>query len=412
MALGWRRSRSQAQGNAAPESRAADNLAADRNMFTQSATENAVSPALGSAAPEGGSLKGYSTLCRMARFGANLSDAHSCFVFFPSTVVGALEPGLVPPQSSPDGLVLSGYHSLSPEVIPHCEVPRASGLIGWVASHSRAIHVSPFELDSRTLGIYATDQQLKSFIGLPVVLQDPYDMLGSAGIPPEHLTGVLACDSKKSFAFSKLQGKLLEDLSREIAASVALLIEQQGRAHPDVAWHSFLRRATELSRSISIGSLEIVRIVPNNFGLLERTCGTSAALIACEQIFRIVRQILPPHFPAVRLINGDIVMAFDNMMTSFYESRIRAVSSHHQGRHPARSSAAAEGLQFEFIKASGRDRKRKDCTIEELVQLTSVDQAGSTASSAARSTMTGTDASRAGSVVRLEREVNYGNRRA
>lgn len=367
-------------------------------------------------AQEGGSLRGYTTLCRLARFGANLADAHSCFLFFHGALVSALDPGIVPPGGM-QHMVLAGFHSLSPEIVPHCVVSADSGLIGWVASHRRSIHVSPFELDSRTLGIYSADQQLKSFIGIPILLQDSYEMLGAAGVAPAQLTGVLACDSKKSFAFSKLQGKLLEDLSREIAETVELLVEQQGRAHPDVAWHLFLRRAAELARSIRISSVEVVRVVTTNFRSIERKVGTSAALTASEQLHRIIRQILPPHFPSVRLINGDVLMAFDNMMASFYESRIKAVSSHHHTRH----SLTAEPLQFEFIRASSRDKRRKDVTIEELVQMTSVDdgsyrspeQQGSRR--ADPGTASSTPASQGqprGGIVRLEKAVGYGNGRS
>jgi hypothetical protein len=324
-------------------------------------------------------------------------------------------------------MVLAGFHSLCPEVIPHSQVSRGNGLVGWVAKHARSIHVSPFELDSRTLGIYSSDQQLKSFIGIPIRLDDTYGMLASSGAEQEHLTGVLACDSKKSFAFSKLQGKLLEDLAREVSSTVGLLVEQQGRAHPDVAWHSFLRRASELSRSVGIQSLEITRIVPTNFHELERTSGTSAALTAVEQVYRIVQQILPPHFPCVRLANGDIVIALDNMMISFYESRIRAVSAHHLSRS---GSASVEALQFEFVKAGGRDKRRKTATVEELVQLTSMEPAelrsslaqarGSSAGSAAgsmggavgTSSQAGAGANTSSAVLRLEREVGYGYRRA
>lgn len=369
------------------------------------------------------SQRGYADLCRLARFGANLADAHSCFIFFHASVIASLDPSLIGPEGVPDTMVLAGFHSLCPEVIPHSQVSRGNGLVGWVAKHARSIHVSPFELDSRTLGIYSSDQQLKSFIGIPIRLDDTYGMLASSGAEQEHLTGVLACDSKKSFAFSKLQGKLLEDLAREVSSTVGLLVEQQGRAHPDVAWHSFLRRASELSRSVGIQSLEVTRIVPTNFHALERSSGTSAALTAVEQVYRIVQQILPPHFPCVRLANGDIVIALDNMMISFYESRIRAVSAHHLSRA---GSASVEALQFEFVKAGGRDKRRKTATVEELVQLTSTEPAelrNSLASGlGAQGGVMGLGSQGAmshdakgpssSSVLRLDKEVGYGYRRA
>jgi hypothetical protein len=109
----------------------------------------------------------------------------------------------------------------------NAKIARGNGLIGWVAKHNRSIHVSPFERDSRTLGIYSEDQQLKSFIGIPVNLGAGNPSGGasspSAGGEESANVGVIACDSKKSFAFSKLQGKLLEDLAAEVSNTVRLI---------------------------------------------------------------------------------------------------------------------------------------------------------------------------------------------
>jgi hypothetical protein len=203
----------------------------------------------------------------------------------------------------------------------------------------------------------------------------------------------------------------LEDLSREIAETVSLLVEQQGRAHPDVAWHLFLRRGSELARSIRISSVEVVRVVMTNFRDIEHRMGTSAALTAAEQLHRIIRQVLPPHFPSVRLLNGDVIMAFDNMMTSFYESRIRAVVAHHLAHH----GMSGEPLSFEFVRASSRERRRRDITIEELVQLTSSgdDHATVQSSATARPDLPtrSKDTRNTGGIVRLEKAVGYGNSR-
>lgn len=299
-------------------------------------------------------------LYRLARFGANLSDAHSCFIFLPAELVARLTCS----PSSDDkeqgrALVLTGFHSLSTDIVADCRLPRGSGLIGWVAKHRRSIHVSPFELDSRTLGMYHNDQQLKSFIGIPIPLVPEQGQdLGA---------GVIACDSKKSFAFSKLQGKLLEDLAAEVANTLELLMVYSSQGQADVAWNTFVRRSEELGAALGHGSVDLLRLKLANFEVLEQRLGTAKALALADQVYRLFQQALPPHFPLVRLLNGDILVALDIMMGSFFENKFRAICEHIAplGARP----------HFEFIKSSSRDKKRKIGDIQTLVALTSSSEA-------------------------------------
>ena len=81
------------------------------------------------------------------------------------------------------------FQSLSRDYISNVQIPYGAGLVGWTAENKVRIAVCPFEHDSRTLLYYNTDQSLKSFIAVPI--------LGKNG----DLVGVIACDSKKSYAF-------------------------------------------------------------------------------------------------------------------------------------------------------------------------------------------------------------------
>ena len=220
-------------------------------------------------------------LYRLARFGANISDAYSCFIFLPAELMAQLicSPVLASAESGRT-LVLAGSHTLSNDTIADCRVTRESGLIGWVSKHNRSIHVSPFELDSRTLGIYSTDQQLKSFLGVPIPLDLPNVRVSGAG--------VIACDSKKSFAFSKLQTKLLENLAAEISNTIQLLLTYNEQGQTDVAWQSFLRRSEELISAIGHQSVEILRLRLSNFMHLESTIGTTSCLALIEQAYRLL----------------------------------------------------------------------------------------------------------------------------
>ncbi|NLF24832.1 MAG: GAF domain-containing protein [Deltaproteobacteria bacterium] len=269
-------------------------------------------------------------LSRLARLSANIIDAHSCFIFVPpqflSSDTGADE--------ELDYLDLGGYHSLSRDVLDPCRLLRGAGIIGWVAKHRQPIHVSPFEHDSRTLGMYKSDQQLKSFMGVPIPLR-----LDNRS---HETCGVLGCDSKKSYAFSKLQGKLLQDLAIEIAHSIKLSRMHLDQNRADISWAEFLERGQAVVDTLGVGSIEVLRAVPVNFPSLEADLGTGACIELVDQIYRLVQQALPPHFPVIRLPNGDIIMVLDNMMGAYYESRISAITN--------RVTCKGEKLHFKFYR--------------------------------------------------------------
>lgn len=288
---------------------------------------------------------------RLARFGANICEAHSCFIFIPYEALCALI-GSVPPSVIEErkALVLVGVHSLSAdEIIAHCRLPSGFGLVGWVARHKRAAHVSPFDLDSKTLGLYTTKQELKSFIATPINLP--------SSLAAEN--GVIACDSKKTYAFSRVQGKLIDDLSKEISNTIELLIARQQSGQPAVIWNNFAAKANEIRNSLGESSIEILRISLSNAGRLELALGTGDFVLLTEQLFRLTQQALPPHIPLIRLANGDIVACLDSMMSSFYESRLRALSE--------RLAQGQAKPVLEFRRVSPRDKRFRGLSISELV---------------------------------------------
>lgn len=309
-------------------------------------------------------------LHRLAGFGLNITDAHSCFIFVPPQILSTdfeaplSEPqkelsyrsGSTPHLENSQFIEVAGVSTLSQEIIEHCKIFLDSGLIGWVAKHGRSIHVSPFEHDSRTLGVYSADQQLKSFLGIPISLSEP-DTSGRSA-----LTGVIACDSKKSFAFSKLQGKLLEDLAREVANTVALHQRTQETTARQPTWDAFLESACTLGHSLGVLSLEIMRIRQIGFENLEMTIGTMKAIDLTRQAHRLIQQALPPLYPSLVLPNGDMVIALDTMMSSLIENKVRALCGHLSGDGAA--------IEFEFIKNPIRKRKERSVHLDTLVAET------------------------------------------
>lgn len=298
-------------------------------------------------------------LCRLARFGANISDSYSCFILLPNCVGTAFNPTA---QSSnnlnenpnDDILILAGGHSLSNEVIESATITRGSGLIGWVAKHQRSIHVSPFEHDSRTLGVYSRDQKLKSFIGIPVLLKDCLET---------KVAGVIACDSKKSYAFSKLQGKLLEDLSREVTRTIQLSLQAVQQCGSSESWRQFIQKGHALVEGLGPESVQVIRIKTANYAQVESQIGTEATINYSDQVCRLIRQSLPAHAPSHKLPNGDLLLLVDNMMGGFYRNKVNALSSHLAGDNAK--------LLFHFVESPLARNSRSKSELEAAIASTS-----------------------------------------
>lgn len=296
-------------------------------------------------------------LCRLARFGANLSDAHSCFIFLPSQTFeqsSSLPGGRK--NLNADLLEIGGFHSLSSDILQRSRIEIGTGLIGWVAKHQRSIHVSPFQRDSRTLGFYSCDQQLKSFIGIPL------PMYSSDSAEQPDCWGVICCDSKKSYAFSKLQGKLLEDFALEVSHNIKLNLHKRQLAPQGESWADFLKSTISLAESLGRESLEIMRVRLTNFERLEEQLGTPECIKLIAQLYRLIKQALPPQFPQWVLPNGDMLVALDAMTCSFYENRFRAICSH-VSPEPAQP-------HFQFIRRSFADKRYRSASIDKLVSDT------------------------------------------
>lgn len=249
-------------------------------------------------------------LNRLARFGANISDAHSCCIFLP---LSALEHS----PNTPQALRLVAWHSLSSDINEQALLPVQGGLIGWVATHRRAIHVAPFEQESSTLGYYRNSLELKSLIGVPAIFTNPAE---------NKLAGVVMCDSKKSFAFSKLQGKLLEDLAQQIGMTVRLMLQSSTTVSPQHDLETFLTQAELVAAELGPASTEMVRISVTNAPSLERGSGIVGAHETLAQLWRLAQQTLPPHFPTFIHHGTELLICCDNMLSQLLENKLRALS--------------------------------------------------------------------------------------
>jgi GAF domain-containing protein len=91
-------------------------------------------------------------------------------------------------------LTLRAFHSLSKHVIPKVQFSlEDGGLIGWVAKNKQPLTVDHFDRDTRILPYYGSDENIKSFLAIP--LDSP--------------RGVICVDSKRQYVFTNKDQKLL-----------------------------------------------------------------------------------------------------------------------------------------------------------------------------------------------------------
>lgn len=319
-------------------------------------------------------------LSRLARFTCEQLDAFSVFVFLPAKGVGplggvTLEAGRDPHDrsrtirlensisgpSSPAAAVqrryleLQGLSSQSSSVNTGARIQVGHGLLGWVAHHGRSIHVAPFELDSSSLGIYGTKEPLKSLLAVPIAMG-----ANSSGVAD--LWGILACDSVKSSAFTKAQGRFLEDIAVEISRLSHWASVQDTSTH-NSSWEQFRGRVDELSRAIGEDAVDLLRLRPTNIEDIEREIGCAAVVQLQDQFLRLAQQSVPPHFPVFRVPCGDILLLVDNMMSTFFQNKLRTLADH------VTTASGTRKVEIQISVASSRNLRTRKFDLDALIRM-------------------------------------------
>ena len=93
-------------------------------------------------------------LSLLVRMVANVTEAHTAIIFLRKENSRELE--LVTAQT------------LSKDLITEPEISFGEGLIGWCAENQAKVSVSPFKHDATTLMYYSKEQELKSFLAVPI----------------------------------------------------------------------------------------------------------------------------------------------------------------------------------------------------------------------------------------------------
>lgn len=159
-------------------------------------------------------------------------------------------------------LELAAVHTLSREFIDDCSIAFGCGLVGWTAENAVRISVCPFEHDSTTLLYYSAEQDLKSFIAVPILACD------------NSLLGVIACDSKKSYAFAKITEKILTDCAKQAATLIDLYKQLGAKKYEE-----------PLDQDALQAFVDSLRSVESEDALLEKAANIPLTLISRDALF-------------------------------------------------------------------------------------------------------------------------------
>ncbi|MBC8288568.1 MAG: GAF domain-containing protein [Nitrospinae bacterium] len=122
----------------------------------------------------------------------NVADAYTCALF-------TIEPGK-------KELVLREHFTLSRNLDRGAKIAVGKGPIGLAAQTRKPQLIENFDQNTRFLGIYKKNEDLKSFIALPVIYGDQ--------------VAVLAIDTKERYQFSIKLQKILSEFTQQIAWSL------------------------------------------------------------------------------------------------------------------------------------------------------------------------------------------------
>lgn len=101
-------------------------------------------------------------------------------------------------------LHLAAHHTLSKKIDETTTIRTGDGLIGWVAKSGQAVNIPNFNRDINSLGLYTGDEEIKSFLAVPVGRE-----------------GVLCVDSKQTYLFTDKDQKILEGFVRIVEHNLA-----------------------------------------------------------------------------------------------------------------------------------------------------------------------------------------------
>ena len=257
----------------------------------------------------------FQDLTSLIQLTSNALDSFSTMLLLPERVAANLKGS----ESTGDNLTMITHHSLSEQLESNCTIKPSYGLIGWVARNRELLHVSPFEGSSTTLGTYRKDVSLKSLAACPVYLErDQYRV--------EEQVGVLVCDSKKSYAFSKVQLKLLQEFALQFSRTLRPHLGKDAHFSQRFCWDDFCDRAESLWQYNHPSNLSFVRMRVENRALAPYLSeNPDRSLTSIDQLYQMILMSLSDKTAALFLPNGEMCFVLSNSNATKFTNKINRI---------------------------------------------------------------------------------------
>ncbi|MBW2147042.1 MAG: GAF domain-containing protein [Deltaproteobacteria bacterium] len=195
-------------------------------------------------------------------------------------------------------LRLIAYCTLSENLIPGSVIRLDEGLIGWIAKNKKPVNIARFHTDATTLRFYSKDEDIKSFMAVPV---------GEFG--------VLSVDSKKRYDFTDKDQKILMDF----AHMVVNVLNRSRRLREDEEQSSSLNlfhKLLEILLHKDKGNSSISRLLQEGSRQFEARLSALALEDATETRYEVVAAVgfHPANLPSVDfpVHNGLVGWVFKN----------------------------------------------------------------------------------------------------
>lgn len=88
------------------------------------------------------------------------------------------------------------------------------------------------------------------------------------------------------------------------------------------SWKEFISYSKTLEEALGPESVLLLRVAINEVHRVESALGVPRFIELVESFRRLIVDLLPPHFPVLKLPQGDLLIAVDSMMVDFFARQI------------------------------------------------------------------------------------------
>jgi len=181
-------------------------------------------------------------------------------------------------------LKMENFQTFSKNILADCEIEPGEGMVGWVFREQKPLNVNNFERSTTTLKFYSADEEIKSFLAVPL---------------PEN-GGVLSVDSKKGYIFTDIKEKIL----KQMAAILWNIYKREKKGNDQIIYKELLETSGEVDVLLS-KNLPKNKVLSEGMKILCNRCNIERCffVIPSQEINHCKKNPTTGHFEAKQLPN-------------------------------------------------------------------------------------------------------------